>query len=176
MPFLIVPEKEFRPPLPKIPALPMFRVLLLRSSVPVRLTALPAARLNIPRLAAVSVPPRLSMPPAPMLSVPVLLRLVPVRVSVPPVLSMTPMLLQFVGVTESVPAAARKVPEIVTPGPGSRSTPLVNVVGLMVKVWPAVLAISVPALTMVATELSPIVPYPCSVMPLPMVSVWPIPP
>ena len=113
-----------------------------------RLTVLPAARVNVPRLAAVIVPPMLNTVPADSDSAPLLPRLVPLRVSVPPCASMLPdaLFVQSVGLTLSVPAVTRSM------------LLLVKVAGLMVSVWAAVLPISVPLLMMVAVLLLLIVP------------------
>ena len=146
VPPTIVPLKALSPPLLKMPALPMSRVAAVLSRVPDKLNVLPAARENVPKLEAVTWPPRFRVAPAARLMLPALLRFVPVSVRAPTFASMDPPaeLDQLVGVTLSVPAVTRKIPL------------LVKVVGLIVRVWPAVLARMTPLLTTVAAELLPI--------------------
>ena len=63
VPFLIVPPlSELKPPVPNIPALPMFSVLLELSRMPVRLSV-PPVRLKVPRPAGVVLKPKLKVPP-----------------------------------------------------------------------------------------------------------------
>ena len=146
VPLAMVPVSEVRPPVPNGPADPMSSVPPPSARLPDRLMLLPAPRENVPSEASVRLPVSVSVAPGSTLVVPVLTRLLPERLKLPPWMLIVPVFVQLVGLTVSVPAVTRSVPL------------LVRFVGLSVKVCPTVLAISVPLLTMVATELSPKVP------------------
>ena len=167
VPPVMVPLNEFRPPapatplLPNTPAAPMSSTWPVLLSVPEMLTVVPVARVKLPSVAVERLPPRLSVPPAVTASVPLLLPLAPDSVSVPPVALSAPVLLQVAAARFSVPVLlAFSVPVLL-------KTP-----GLMNSVWPAMLALMVPALLMVDSELWVTLPLPCNVMPLAMLSVW----
>ena len=166
VPFLMVPLRLLRPPVPNSPALPMSSVLPVLSRVPVRFTVLPAVRLKCVepvRSATVNALPRFRMPLL-RLILPGLLQLVGVMFSVPPLSFAVPLLVKVVGLTFIVPAVTLSVPVAA----------LVKVLGLMLKLCPAVLPMSVPALMMgLPPQFCVRVPYPCSVTPLSICSVWP---
>ena len=82
VPFFSVPLKEDKPPVPKMPALPTFRLPEVLSSVPVIFTV-PPVRVKLPNPAVLNEPPRLRVPAA-RLNVPALFQLPAMfRVAVP---------------------------------------------------------------------------------------------
>ena len=144
-PMMLPLLKAVRPPLLKMPALPISRIPLLALLVkmPVRLMLAPVpapvntSRVSVPRLAAVVLPSRFRIVPPERFSAPVLARLVPLSVSVPALALMMPVLplLQDVGTTLMAPALRLKVPL------------LTNELVAMVVVWPATFCRMVPLLT-----------------------------